>query len=60
MTLKTTQNSFKYIVNKAIRQPQRIEVTTVNRNVTTVQETFKNKVIINVCANINNRFLNRI
>jgi hypothetical protein len=43
------------LLNKLVRRPQRIEVTTVTPDITTIREVFKNKQVITVASNIADR-----
>lgn len=43
------------LLNRLVRRPQRIEVTTVTSDITTIREVFKNKQVITVASNIADR-----
>jgi hypothetical protein len=43
------------LLNRLVRRPQRIEVTTVTPDITTIREVFKNKQVITVASNIADR-----
>jgi hypothetical protein len=43
------------LLNRLVRRPQRVEVTTVTPDITTIREVFKNKQVITVASNIADR-----
>lgn len=58
-----TKNLTRLIVknlNKWLRTPQRVSTTQLPTKTVIIQETYKNKQILNVYANINPRYLAKI
>ena len=47
-------------LNKWLRTPQRVSSTQLTTKTVIIQETYKNKQILNVYANINPRYLAKI
>lgn len=60
MKAKVKNQTIVTTLNKLFRVPQRISHTTLSNNTVVRIETFKNKRIINVYANINSRFMSGI
>ena len=60
MQTRTEKTTLRSILNKIFRQPKRIDITTVTKNITTVRECYKNKQIIFVIGNINPIFMRRL
>jgi len=54
------KSGVKMILNKAFRQPQRIENTKLITGITTVRQVFKNKQIIEVIGVTADRFVSKI
>jgi len=59
-TKYTKKVTVKGIVNKALRTPQRVKDERLNTGVVTRENVFKNKSIIQVCFDIEPRFLQNI
>ena len=60
MNTRTTTRTIVRTLNKWLRTPQRISTTQLATNTIIIQETYKNKQILNVYADINPRFLAKI
>lgn len=54
------QTSLRSLLNQAVRSPQRTNGTRLETGIVTVVQTFKNKQIINVVAEVSPRFLQTI
>lgn len=55
MQIIKSNTTARGLLNRLVRRPQRIEVTTVTPDITTIRETFKNKQVITVASNIADR-----
>ena len=60
MQTRTTKNSIIRTLNKWFRIPQRISSTKLDTKAVIVQETYKNKQILNVFIEVDRVFLNKI
>lgn len=60
MNTKTLIRLIVKALNKWLRTPQRVSTTQLPTNTVIIQETYKNKQILNVYANINPRYLAKI
>lgn len=60
MLFNVKQKTIIRTLNKLLRVPQRVSHTTLSNNTVVRIETFKNKRIINVYANVNSRYLAQI
>ena len=60
MNTKTFTRLIVKTLNKALRTPQRVSSTQLATKTVIIQETYKNKRILNVYANINPRYLAKI
>lgn len=60
MQTRTTKNSIIRTLNKWFRIPQRISSTKLDTKAVIVQETYKNKQILNVFIEVDPVFLNKI
>lgn len=60
MQTKTTKKSIVRTLNKWFRIPQRISSTKLDTKAVIVQETYKNKQILNVFIEVDRVFLNKI
>lgn len=54
------QSSIKGFINKTVRIPQRTSDTKLETGIVTIVQTFKNKQIVNVLAEVQPRFLQTI
>ena len=60
MRLKKRKHTIKSLINRIVRVPQRISVTTLSKDITVQIEVFKNKQIISVASTTDLRYLSRI
>ena len=60
MNTKTLIRLIVKTLNKWLRTPQRVSATQLPTKTVIIQETYKNKQILNVYANINPRYLAKI
>ena len=60
MNTKSTTRLIVKTLNKWLRTPQRVSTTQLPTKTVIIQETYKNKQILNEYANINPRYLAKI
>ena len=60
MKSKIKNSTLKAIINRLVRIPKRVAKTTLKTGVVTLRQCYNNKQIIEVFADIDNRFLNKI
>ena len=55
MQIIKSNTTARGLLNRLVRRPQRVEVTTVTPDISTIREVFKNKQVITVASNIADR-----